>query len=70
LSAIDKSGKTLGICSLRATPRPLTRLGARPAIFKPPRSMAPDAVESSPLTTLNMEVLPAPFGPMTQKIPA
>ena len=25
---------------------------------------------SSPLTTLNIEVLPAPFGPITQKIPA
>ena len=30
----------------------------------------PAAVASSPLTTLNIEVLPAPFGPMTQKIPA
>ncbi len=70
LSAIESSGNTLGICSLRATPRLLTRCEASPTMSDPPKPIRPDAAASSPLTTLNIDVLPAPFGPITQKMPA
>jgi len=67
-STTEISGKMLVIWNVLATPRRLMISGDRPVMSSPRKRTRPAVGAWSPLITLKSVDLPAPLGPMTEKI--
>ena len=65
LSRTDRDVNSSSRWNVRATPRLARRCGGSLEMSRPSRATRPEVAESSPVTTLNSVVLPAPFGPMS-----
>ena len=67
-SSTLRSGSSFTCWKVRARPSAATRRGGKCLAGAPNRRMCPELGGSTPLTTLNSVVLPAPFGPISATI--
>ena len=61
-------GNRCTVWNVRAMPSLVTWFGARPTMLAPRKRMLPSSGSYRPVTTLNIVLLPAPLGPITETI--
>ena len=69
LSSTLSAGNGRTIWKVRPMPRRQMRSGGKPSMRSPAKLMVPPSGANTPAIMLNSVVLPAPFGPITAKMP-